>query len=64
MWGFTVCLYRAIAIAGATMGTLVTISYPVVSTIGSILFVNEEVAVPDAVGGVLILWSLFKLVGR
>lgn len=64
MWGFIVFLYRAIEISGAMMGTFVTISYPVVSTIGSILFLNEELAVQDIVGGTLILLSLYKLVGK
>jgi drug/metabolite transporter (DMT)-like permease len=41
MWGFIVCLYRAIEISGATMATLVSTSYPVVSTIGAILWLNE-----------------------
>jgi drug/metabolite transporter (DMT)-like permease len=64
MWGFIVFLYRAIEMSGAMMGTLVTISYPVVSTIGSVLFLNEELAVQDIVGGALILWCLYRLVGK
>jgi drug/metabolite transporter (DMT)-like permease len=36
----------------------------VVSTIGSVLFLNEALVVQDIVGGALILWSLYRLVGR
>ena len=64
MWGFIVSLYRAIEISGATMATLVSTSYPVVSTIGSILFLNEGLAVQEIVGGALILLSIYRLVGE
>jgi hypothetical protein len=64
MWGFIVCLYKVIEMSGAMMGTLVTISYAVVSTIGWILFLDEDVAVQDVVGGALILWSLYRLVEK
>ena len=64
MWGFIVFLYRAIEISGATMATLVSTSYPVVSTIGSILWLNEGLAVQEIVGGALILLSIYRLVGQ
>ena len=64
MWGFIVCLYRAIEISGATMATLVSTSYPVVSTIGAILWLNEGLAVQEIVGGALILLSIYRLVGQ
>jgi drug/metabolite transporter (DMT)-like permease len=64
MWGFIVSLYRAIEISGATMATLVSTSYPVVSTIGSILFLNEVLTMQEIVGGVLILLSIYRLVGQ
>jgi drug/metabolite transporter (DMT)-like permease len=64
MWGFIVFLYRAIEISGATMATLVSTSYPVVSTLGSILFLNEVLTVQEIVGGTLILLSIYRLVGQ
>jgi drug/metabolite transporter (DMT)-like permease len=64
MWGFIVCLYRAIEISGATMATLVSTSYPVVSTIGAILWLHEGLAVQEIVGGALILLSIYRLVGQ
>jgi drug/metabolite transporter (DMT)-like permease len=64
MWGFIVCLYRAIEISGATMATLVSTSYPVVSTIGAVFVLNEGLAVQEMVGGALILWSIYRLVGQ
>jgi drug/metabolite transporter (DMT)-like permease len=64
MWGFIICLYRAIEISGATMATLVSTSYPVVSTIGAILLLNEGLAVQEIVGGALILLSIYRLVGQ
>lgn len=64
MWGFTVCLYRAIEISGATMATLVSTSYPVVSTIGAVLVLNEGFSVQEIAGGGLILLSIYRLVGQ
>ena len=64
MWGFTVCLYRAIEISGATMATLVSTSYPVVSTVGAVFVLNEGLAVQEIAGGALILWSIYRLVGQ
>jgi drug/metabolite transporter (DMT)-like permease len=64
MWGFIICLYRAIEISGATMATLVSTSYPVVATIGAVFVLNEGLAVQEMVGGALILWSIYRLVGQ
>jgi drug/metabolite transporter (DMT)-like permease len=64
MWGFLVCLYRAIEISGPTMATFVFTSYPVVAAIGAILFLNEGLGVQEIIGGALILLSIYKLVGR
>jgi drug/metabolite transporter (DMT)-like permease len=64
MWGFIVCLYRAIEISGATMATFVLTSYPIVSATGAVLFLNEVLAVQHIVGGILILLSIYKLVGE
>jgi drug/metabolite transporter (DMT)-like permease len=64
MWGFIVFLYRAIEISGATMATLVSTSYPVVSTIGAIFVLHEGLAMQEIIGGVLILWSIYRLVGQ
>ena len=46
------------------MATLVSTSYPVVSTIGAILWLNEGLAVQEIVGGALILLSIYRLVGQ
>ena len=64
MWGFIVFLYRAIEISGATMATLVSTSYPVVSTVGAVFVLNEGLAVQEIAGGALILWSIYRLVGQ
>jgi drug/metabolite transporter (DMT)-like permease len=64
MWGFIVCLYRAIEISGPTMATFVFTSYPIVAAIGAILFLNESLDVQEIIGGALILLSTYKLVGK
>jgi drug/metabolite transporter (DMT)-like permease len=64
MWGFIVCLYRAIEISGPTMATFVFTSYPVISTIGAVLVLNEGLGVQEIVGGALIVISIYNLVGK
>jgi len=46
------------------MATLVSTSYPVVSTLGAVLLLNEGLAVQEIAGGALILLSIYRLVGQ
>ncbi|MBI3577306.1 DMT family transporter [Candidatus Gottesmanbacteria bacterium] len=61
-WLITLMLYKGFDFSGPVMTMFVTLSYPLVATIGSFLFLKEAVRTPQALGGVLILWSIYKIV--
>lgn len=61
-WLITVILYKGFRLAGTVMTMFVTLSYPLVATIGSLLFLKEPISVPQVLGGLLILWSIYNIV--
>ncbi len=64
MWATVVFLYKAIEEAGASIASIVVVTFPVVSTLGSVLFLHEGLSVERLLGGGLILFGVYWFLTR
>ena len=59
MWATVVFLYKAIEESGASIASIVVVTFPVVSTVGSVLFLHEGLTTEKLLGGGLILFGVY-----
>jgi drug/metabolite transporter (DMT)-like permease len=61
MWGVIVSFYKAIEQAGASIASLILVSYPLFVAIGSILILKETLSVEQMMGGLIICVSIYNI---